>query len=70
MRVAPGLQVTRAGMMQAQPTPLEFVPREHTDLIFQVHVTSWPVLLAAIGGAALALGLLVYWWRRRRRDEP
>jgi LPXTG-motif cell wall-anchored protein len=56
-------------MMQAQPTPVEFVPQEHTDFIFQVQVTNWPAFLAAIGAAALGLGFLLYRWRRRRRDE-
>lgn len=56
--------------MQAQPTPIGFVPQEHTDFIFQVHVTNWPAFLATIGAAALGLGFLLYRWRRRRRDEP
>jgi cell division protein FtsW (lipid II flippase) len=52
-------------MMQAQPTPVEFVPEQHTDFIFQFEVTSWPVFLTAIGAAALALVLVVRWRRRR-----
>jgi hypothetical protein len=57
-------------MMQVQPTPLEFVPQEHTDFLFQVHVTNWPAFLTAIGGAALGLGFLLYRWRQWHRDEP
>jgi cell division protein FtsW (lipid II flippase) len=56
--------------MQSQPTPLEFVPEEHTDFIFAV--SSWPALLATITAAVLALAAIVVWYRRRRRrrDEP
>ena len=55
--------------IQAQPTPVEFVPEQHTDFIFHFEVTSWLVLLAATG-AALMLALVVRHRRRRRREKP
>jgi cell division protein FtsW (lipid II flippase) len=56
-------------LMQAQPTPLEFTPAEHTDFIFVV--SDWPAFLVTVGAVTLAMVTLVWYWRRRRtRDEP
>jgi cell division protein FtsW (lipid II flippase) len=56
--------------MQAQPRRVEFVPEPHTDFIFAVEGPIWPLALAAIGLAAVALGLALRWRGRRRRDAP
>ena len=51
--------------MQAQPTPVEFIPQEHTDFIFAV--PSWPAFLVTVGATAFALTAIVVFFRRRRR---
>jgi len=50
--------------MQAQPKPLDVVPQEHTDFIFDA--TAGRALLAAVVIVTLALVLAVTLYRRRR----
>ncbi len=56
--------------MQAQRTPVEFTPGQHTDFIFDVAAGN--ALLTAVGAAVTALVLaiaVVYYLRRRRRTD-